>query len=96
MSSNRFTRWLPVGVVVLVGVLSIRLIGPSVPDEIDLLTGPKRSAFHADGQRYKEYLEGRGVGVHLIETGGSVDNLRALVARDRPQAGFVEAGSAIS
>jgi TRAP-type uncharacterized transport system substrate-binding protein len=74
-------------------VLSIRLIGPSVPDEIYLLTGPERSAFHGDGQRYKEYLEGRGVGVHLIETGGSVDNLHALVARDRPQAGFVEAGA---
>jgi TRAP-type uncharacterized transport system substrate-binding protein len=93
MSSNRFIRWLPLGVVVLVGVLSIRLIGPSVPDEIYLLTGPERSAFHADGQRYREYLEGRGVRVHLIETGGSVDNLRALVGPDRPQAGFVEAGA---
>lgn len=93
MSNKRSIRWVPVGVVVLVGVLSIRLIGPRVPDEIYLLTGPDRSTFQADGQRYKEYLEGRGIAVHLIETGGSVDNLRALVARDRPQAGFVEAGT---
>jgi len=95
MFNNSFMRWLPVGVVVLVGILSIRLIGPSVPSEIYLLTGPERSAFHADGQRYKEYLERRGVAVHLVETGGAVDNLRALVARDRPQAGFVEAGTEI-
>jgi len=92
VSGSRIVRWLPLCIVVLVGVLSIRLIGPSVPDEIYLLTGPEKSAFHEDGQRYKEYLEGRGVRVNLIETGGSLDNLRALAARDRTQAGFVEAG----
>lgn len=42
---NRFIRLLPVGVVVLVGILSIRLIGPKVPRQIFLLTGPKLSAF---------------------------------------------------
>ena len=93
MSSNSAIRWLSVGLVVLVGILSIRLIGPSVPNEIYLLTGPERSAFHADGLRYKEYLEGRGVEVHLIETGGAVDNLRALATSDQPQAGFVDAGT---
>jgi TRAP-type uncharacterized transport system substrate-binding protein len=93
MPSSRLIRWLPVGFVFLVGVLSIRLIGPQVPSEIYLLTGPEESALHADGQQYKRYLEGRGVRVNLVETGGSVDNLRALVARDRPQAGFVEAGT---
>jgi len=93
MFSKNITRWLPIAVVVLVTILSIRLIRPRVPNEIFLLTGPEGTTFHADGQRYKAYLERHGVKVHLIETGGAVDNLRALVARDRPQAGFVEAGA---
>lgn len=34
--------------------------------------------------------------VHLIETGGGADNLRALIAGDEPQVGFVEAGTEVA
>jgi len=78
--------------VILVGILSIRFIGPGIPREIYLLTGPEGTPFDEDGQRYKEYLEDRGVKVHLVRTGGSIDNLRALATEEGPRAGFVEAG----
>jgi len=93
MSKGRFMRWLPIGVLVVVALLSISLIKPRVPNELYLLSGPEGSSCHADGLRYKEYLETRGVTVVLVETGGPADNLRALIEMDRPQAGFVEAGT---
>jgi len=92
MSRDRLFLWVSVAVVLLVGLASIRLIGPRIPREIYLLTGPEGSVFHEDGQRYKSYLEDRGIAVHVVETGGSVDNLHNLLEIDRPQAAFVEAG----
>jgi len=86
-------RWLPIGIVVVVALLSIGLIKPRVPNELYLLSGPEGSSYHSDGLRYKEYLEARGVTVVLVETGGPADNLRFLIELDRPQAGFVEAGT---
>jgi len=92
MSRDRLFLWVSVAVVLLVGLISIRLIGPRIPREIYLLTGPEGSVFHEDGQRYKSHLEKKGISVHLVETGGSVDNLHGLLEVDRPQAAFVEAG----
>ena len=92
-SKGRIMRWLPLGIVALVGVLSVGLIKPRVPNELYLLSGPEGSSYQSDGLRYKEYLEARGVRVNLVETGGPADNLRALMESDRPQVGFVEAGA---
>jgi len=92
-SKGRIMRWLPLGIVALVGVLSVGLIKPRVPNELSLLSGPEGSSYQSDGLRYKEYLEARGVRVNLVETGGPADNLRALMESDRPQVGFVEAGA---
>jgi len=93
MFKGRFMRWLPIGVVVVVGLLSIGLIKPRVPNELYLLSGPEGSSYQVDGLRYREYLEARGVTVILVETGGPADNLRTLMEFDRPQAGFIEAGT---
>ncbi len=83
------------GLLLLAIVVSIRLIKPRVPSEIYLLTGPASSSYYKDGQRYKAYLEGRGVTAHIVETGGTVENLQRLLADGTEGAliGFVEAGA---
>ncbi len=87
--------WLPAGLLLLAVVVSIRLVKPRVANEIYLLTGAAGSSYYQDGQRYKAYLEGRGVTAHVVETGGTVDNLQLLLADSTagPQAGFAEAGA---
>ncbi len=68
---------------------------PEIPDEIYLLAGPEGSAYFQDGQRYQEYLAGRGVTAHLVETGGALENIQRLLADTAsvPRVGFAEAGS---
>jgi TRAP-type uncharacterized transport system substrate-binding protein len=99
LNESRLVRiWLPAGLLLLAAVVSIRLIGPRIPDEIYLLTGPEGSAYHQDGERYQAYLEGRGVKTHIVETGGALENLQRLLADTtaRARVGFVEAGAEYS
>jgi TRAP-type uncharacterized transport system substrate-binding protein len=96
MPKRRFARrWLPAGLLLLAAIVSIRLVDPQIPNEIYLLTGPKGSAFFQDGQRYGAYLAGRGVTAHIVETGGTLENLQRILSdtTSAPQVGFAEAGS---
>ncbi len=83
------------GLLLLAAIVSIRLVDPRIPDEIYLLTGPKGSAYFQDGQRYRAYLADRGVTAHIVETGGTVENLARLLSdtASAPVVGFAEAGT---
>ena len=90
-------RWAAgLGLLVAV-VLALRLIGPAVPDEIILLTGPEGTTLHDDGLRYQELLDRQGVTVTLVPTSGSAENLSRLSEAEVPTAtlawGTVEAVS---
>ena len=82
-------RWLVVLAVVASVLAALSLVGPAVPNEIRMLTGPEGSSFHADGLRYQEILSRHGVKVHLEETSGSVENLTKLVESELPTAAFL-------
>ena len=81
-------RWIAGLGFVAVVVLAVGLIGPAVPNEIVLLTGPEGTSFHDDGVRYREILGRHGVEVRLEQTGGSAENLARLVEAETPTAGF--------
>ncbi|MGB6851174.1 MAG: hypothetical protein WBG49_01090, partial [Thermoanaerobaculia bacterium] len=66
--SGKVWRWIAILAFVASVVVALRLIGPAVPNEIRMLTGPEDSAFYANGLRYKEILGRHGVTVHLEET----------------------------
>ena len=70
-----------------------QFVGPPPPDRIRMATGAEGGAYRAFGERYAEILARDGISVELIETAGSVDNLRLL---DSGQAdiGFVQSGLA--
>ena len=88
------SSWTLIGVALLlvaVAVLAIRFAKPDVPSTITLLAGPKGSTFYQDGVRYRDILARYGVTVDLVATGGSVANLKQLVAGCGACAGFAEA-----
>jgi len=87
--SGKVWRWIAVLAFVASVVVALRLIGPAVPNEIRMLTGPEDSTFYADGLRYKEILSRHGVTVHLEETSGSVENLAGLTEAEVPTAAYV-------
>ena len=86
---DRTVHWVTILGVAASLLLALRLIGPAVPNEIDLLTGPEGSTFHEDGLRYREFFGRHGVTVRLQETSGSVENLATIIEADVPTAAFL-------
>ena len=87
--TERTLRWLAVFLFMAAVVMALRLIGPSVPNEIRMVTGREGTTFHDDGLRYQEFLGRHGVTVHLEQTSGSIENLKAIIDADVPTVGFV-------
>jgi TRAP transporter TAXI family solute receptor len=82
-------RWIAVVTFAVAVVLALRLIGPGVPNEIRLLTGPEGTTFHDDGLLYQEILSRHGVTIHLVQTSGSVENIKSLTLAEDPTAAFI-------
>jgi TRAP-type uncharacterized transport system substrate-binding protein len=87
--SGKTWRWIAILVFVGFVLMALRLIGPAVPNEIRMLTGPEGTTFYDDGLRYKEILSRHGVTVQLEQTSGSSENLRKLIDAMVPTAAFV-------
>ena len=66
--SVKMWRWIALLIFVAVAVLALRLIGPAVPNEIRMLTGPEGTTFYEDGLRYQEIFRRHGVDVHVGRT----------------------------
>jgi TRAP transporter TAXI family solute receptor len=88
---NRRRVWIVVGLLAVAALgVSAWLIGTPPPA---LATGDPNGAFAPLGRTYKEHLDRMGLHVDLIETHGSIDNLRRIQAGEVDVA-FVQAGSA--
>ena len=83
---------IPFAIVLVATTASLAFVRSGVPSDLYLLTGAEGSKFYNDGLQYKAKLAEYGVDVHIEVTPGSADNLQRLVTRDRPLAGFAEAG----
>jgi TRAP-type uncharacterized transport system substrate-binding protein len=89
--------WTMYGAAVLIAVLGFavayRFIGPPPPQSFRFAAGPRNGAYFAYAQRYAAFLGARGIRMEVVETAGSMENLRLL--RD-PQSGvdvgFVQGG----
>jgi TRAP-type uncharacterized transport system substrate-binding protein len=81
--------------VLLFAMLLVVLTKLSAPPEFDFLAGPKESTFYTDAMRFKDILMRDGVRLNVIETKGSLDNLRLLLEADGPTAAFMDAVGAI-
>jgi TRAP-type uncharacterized transport system substrate-binding protein len=76
-------------------ILLVVLTRLTAPPEFDFLAGPEDSTFYRDAMRFKEILAREGVQLNVIETRGSLDNLRLLLASEEPTAAFMDAVGAI-
>jgi TRAP-type uncharacterized transport system substrate-binding protein len=76
-------------------ILLVVLTRLTAPPEFDFLAGPKDSTFYRDAMRFKDILMRDGVRLNVIETRGSLDNLRLLLEAEEPTAAFMDAVGAI-
>lgn len=86
----------PIILLILIGAwLVIWLIRPAPPSSITIAAGPKDSNFWRVAERYKTILARDGIRLDIVETGGSLDNLKRLADPDqRLDVGFVQGGLA--
>ena len=86
----------PIILLILIGAwLVIWLIRPAPPSLITIAAGPKDSNFWRVAERYKAILARDGIRLDIVETGGSLDNLKRLADPDqRLDVGFVQGGLA--
>ena len=78
----------------LVGLIAaLRFVEPPPPKEITFAAGSPGGAYHAFALRYQSLLGEKGVTVNLLETAGSVENLR-LVTDGDADIGLVQGGIA--
>jgi len=86
----------PFLLLILVGIwLVVWLIRPAPPSVITIAAGPKDSSFWRVAERYRGILARDGIKLDIIETAGSLDNLRKLTDENHPvDVGFVQGGMA--
>lgn len=69
----------PLLVIALIGfVWALSAMDPAPPKSIRFAAGAPGGAYHAYAERYQRLLQEQGVEVELVDTAGSIDNLRLL------------------
>lgn len=73
--------------------LAVRLIQPAPPNTLTIAAGPRGSSFWNSAQKYKTILARNRITLNVLETQGSLDNLRRLEdPRSNVDVGFVQGG----
>ena len=67
-----------IALAVLGFIFALSAMDPAPPQSIRFAAGAPGGAYYAYAERYQRLLEEQGVEVELIETAGSIDNLRLL------------------
>ena len=70
--------WPFVLVAVLGVIVTLMLMDPAPPKHIKFAAGAQGGAYYAFAERYQRLLDEQGIEVELVQTAGSVENLRLL------------------
>ncbi len=89
-----FKVYAPFVLLVIAGfAVAAYFIRPAPPSSIRLATGSPGGAYAAYGKQFKAALAIEGIEVKLVETSGSMDNLRLLASEDDPvDVAFLQGG----
>jgi TRAP-type uncharacterized transport system substrate-binding protein len=92
MNKRRLAFAIPLLVLLAALVVIWGFAEPAAPKEIELFAGPKGTTYHAYARRYADYLGKKDITINIVETGGSLDNLRRIAKEEGPAAGFAMSG----
>jgi len=86
----------PVIVITVVAIAAAYFfLHPAPPDTIVITSGPPGSVFRLNAEKYRKILARNGVKLTVLDSGGSLENLRRLAdKRFRVDVGFVQGGVA--
>jgi TRAP-type uncharacterized transport system substrate-binding protein len=85
--------WLPVSILLVVGILYSQKLFHPAPTTIRFLSGPDESSYRRQAEKYKKIIESYGVKVVVLPSHGSLDNLKQLAdPKVKADVGFVQGG----
>lgn len=95
-SVGKIAVFTPAIILALIGfIVAYQFVGPAPPREIIMATGASGGAYASYGKAYAEILARDGITLKLINTSGSVENLRLLEDESSPvDLAFVQGGLA--
>ena len=73
-------------------VLAWQFVEPAAPDRLVMSTGSKTGAYHAFGQKYRDYFATQGVELELLNSAGSLENLSRLQRGEKTHVAFMQGG----
>ena len=84
----------PFALICVVAVLlTLRFVHPAPPNTLTIGTGPKGSQFANAALKYQAVLARSGIHLNIVETDGSLDNLKRLSSpKSRMDIGLVQSG----
>jgi len=92
MSSDKFKIYAPATMFALLAfALAYQFVDPAPPFTLTFSAGQKSGAYYAYAERYKVYLQQRGITVEILESAGSMQNIERLTANTADIA-FVQSG----
>lgn len=80
------------GVILAVVLLVSLQAVPRVPRSILILASEPGEGYHEYGERYAAYLRDKGLKAEVVETAGSLENLKRLAAGGSAAVGFAQSG----
>jgi len=82
----------PALIITLLGFLfAYQFVDPAPPKQIRIATGQQEGAYYLFGQQYKKLLQREGIELQLINTAGSIENIR-LLEQGKADIAFVQGG----
>lgn len=94
MIGDKLKTLLPGLLLVLLGfVVAYQFVDPAPPSTLTFSAGSKQGAYYAHALAYRDYLERRGITVHVLESAGSEENVTRL-EKGEADVAFVQSGIA--
>jgi len=92
MSNDQLKIYVPAIILaVLAFTLAYQFVDPAPPSSLTFSAGQKGGAYYANAERYRDFLQQRGIAVEVLESAGSMENIQRLKANTADIA-FVQSG----
>jgi len=73
----------PLALIALIGlIVAAQFIKPAPPGKVTFAAGGLDGAYYAYAERYRALFDEAGIEVEILETNGSIDNLRLLIGEE--------------
>lgn len=82
---------LGIGLSAVIVFIAYQFVAPAPPKTLRIATASKQGAYHRLAEEYQKHFSKEKITLHLVETSGSVENLK-LLAEKKVEVAFVQGG----